>query len=433
MQIIRSAALPLVGSLVLNASALAQGLPEAPEPNDTAATATVLTPGQQAYGDITAGDEDWFAVTLTADRDYNIWTSPGFSGAIGDTRVRIVESDGVTVVVDVDDGNTGTHGYYTTVQGTLTAGTYFIAVRGYDATTVGSYTLDAVFAPLGTYVPALAPAVEGAENNDPRPSYGSGTPTPAALATLIAGEILTGGGGASYTEPTADYDFYELQLAAATTLDLETVTGAASPALSDSVLFLVDDTFGVITADDDSGAGLLSRIVAPVAAGTYYVVVKGWGPGNYDLAITGALPVGSVVTGTTACSGSAGVPNLDVRRLAGGEIPERPILGSTFYCDGTNLPPSTLVVRVVGLLKLPTPVSLAAFGSPNCFFEVDQINQTLSLTDATGTHFWGIDTPADPAFNGLPVEQQLIGIEVVGGAFSIVSTNTLSTVYGQAH
>ncbi len=428
MQTPTLAALPLLAT-----SLFAQGLHEAPEPNDTAATATVLNVGQQAFGDITAGDEDWFAITLASDQDYNIWTSPGFSGAIGDTRVRIVESDGVTVVVDVDDGNTSTHGYYSTLRGTLTAGSYFIAVRGYDATTAGSYTLDAVFAPLGTYVPALTPAAEGAENNDPRPSYGSGTPTPVALGSLVSGEILTGGGGASYTDPAADYDFFELQLAADATLSLETVTGAAAPALSDSVLFLVDDTFAVIRSDDDSGAGLLSRLDESLAAGTYYVVVKGWGTGNYDLAVNAALPVGTVSTGTTACSGSAGVPSLDVRRLVGGEIPERPILGSTFYCDGTNLPPSTLVVRVVGLLKLSTPVSLAAFGSPNCFFDVDQINQTLSLTDATGAHFWGIDTPANPAFNGLPVEQQLIGIEVIGGAFSIVSTNTLSTVYGQAH
>ncbi|MBM4063754.1 MAG: hypothetical protein FJ265_22045, partial [Planctomycetes bacterium] len=171
------AALPLLVPF-----ATAQGVPEGAEPNNTLATAAVLPAGAQAYGDIdTSGtDEDWFRISLSAASDYKIWTGPGCSGQIGDTIVRIYAADGVTVLTEVDDGNAATHGLYSTFQGTLAAGDYYVAVRGFS-TSSGSYTLDVVLAPLGTYVqvaPPLTAGTEGPENNDPRPAFGGGTATP---------------------------------------------------------------------------------------------------------------------------------------------------------------------------------------------------------------------------------------------------------------
>ncbi|MCR9248131.1 MAG: pre-peptidase C-terminal domain-containing protein [bacterium] len=429
------AALPVLASGVL-----AQGILEGVEPNNTTGTATVLPLGDQAYGDITAGDEDWFEITVAADSDFKIWTGPGFAGAIDDTKVRVLESDGTTQLFDVDDGNTATHGYYSTFTGSLNAGTYYVAVRGFDATTAGSYTLDVVLAAPGTYVvtpPVLTPAVEGPENNDPRPAYGSGTATAALVDTVSSGEILAGGGGASYTAVGADYDFYEVSIATAGTLVMETVTGAAAPALSDSILFLADSGLNALASDDDGGASLLSRLAYAVTPGTYYVVVKGWGAGNYELEVSLlVLPMGASTSsaGTNACTGSAGVPVLDVRSEPNFSArPEAPVLGSTYYADATNLPASTVVLRVIGLAKLGSPFDLTSYGAPSCLIEVDPLDQAFSLSDGAGVHFWGIKTPADVAFIGLPIEQQVVALDLPANTLGLSVTNTLSSIFGVTH
>lgn len=294
------AALPLLAS-----SLLAQGVHEAQEPNDTTSTATLLPLGEQGVGDITASDEDWFRVTLAADSDYKIWTSPGFAGQIEDTRVRIMAADGTTQIVDVDDGNTSTHGYYTTMQGALVAGVYYVAVRGYNSSTVGSYTLDVVLAQPGTYV-------------------GGSTPTGAASVTVQAG----------------------------------------------------------------------------------------------------------------GCAGSNGTPLLDVAETSGfqsGRRPEVPVLGSTYYVTGSSLPPSSLLFRVIGLLPRATPFNLGFFGAPGCQIEVDPIDQIPSLSDTGGLHYWGIASPADVAFIGLPIEQQLIAIDLGNNSLGVTVSNRLSSVFGVTH
>src|SRR5688572_9046719 len=121
------AALPL-----LALSLPAQGIPEAVEPNDTVATAGVIAPGAQAYGSVdTSGtDNDWYAFTLASASDLRMWTSPGFVGPIGDTRLALRDSAG-TLIVEIDDGNTTTHGYYSILTVTnVPAGSYFLSVRG---------------------------------------------------------------------------------------------------------------------------------------------------------------------------------------------------------------------------------------------------------------------------------------------------------------
>ena len=64
---------------------------------------------------------------------------------------------------------------------------------GYDPATLGSYTLDVVAAPRGTYAPVvtLTPVAERVEPNDPRQSFGASTIS--SPFTRNAG-ILSGGG-----------------------------------------------------------------------------------------------------------------------------------------------------------------------------------------------------------------------------------------------
>ena len=80
--------------------------------------------------------------------------------------------------------------------------------------------------------------------------------------------------------PASDVDYFQVRVPQAGTLTVET-TGAL-------------DTVGTlwrgseeITTDDDGGAGYNFRLVAPVAAGTYVVAVRGYGAatGQYTLAV----------------------------------------------------------------------------------------------------------------------------------------------------
>jgi len=79
-------------------------------------------------------------------------------------------------------------------------------------------------------------------------------------------------GADKFTEiaPTgADIDFFRLRLDAGFTFSAEIVTGQL-----DSLLGLFDAAGNLVAADDDSGAGLLSRLAYPVATtGTYYLGV----------------------------------------------------------------------------------------------------------------------------------------------------------------
>lgn len=426
-------------SLALLASALAaQGTPEGPEPNDTPATATPLN-GDQAYGDIdTSGtDEDWYRIVLSAATDLYVWTGPGLTGAVGDTRVRVLAADGTTVLIDVDDGNVATHGFYTvfTLEN-LAAGTYFVAVRGYDATTFGSYTLDVIAAPPGTY--ARTAVAEAAEPNDPR-SF-PGVATVSAVNTQNAGMISAGVASTSFTEFGADYDFFEFTVATSGPILLETVDGAALPALLDTVIHLADASFNRLAFDDD-GAGpgsFLSRLVYELpAAGTYYAVVSGYGTGaagtgNYLLNIT--RPASSVTVHSGGCMGSAGVPTLESRAVAaGGPRPEQPVLGSVFYLDGTNLPANAPLFRIIGLVPLATPVDLAVIGAPGCIVEADPIGTDFGLADGNGVYFSRIATYVDVAMVGLPLEQQLAVLDLPANALGLTLTNRVSAVCGLEH
>ncbi|MBM4063715.1 MAG: hypothetical protein FJ265_21845 [Planctomycetes bacterium] len=441
------AALPLVVSFLP-----AQGVPEGAEPNNTTARPAVLPAGAQAYGDVdTSGtDEDWFRITLPAAADYKIWTGPGFSGQIGDTIVRIYAADGVTVLTEVDDGNVATHGYYSTFQGTLPAGDYYVAVRGFDSTTFGSYTLDVVLAPLGTYVqvaPPLTAGTEGPENNDPRPAFGGGTATPTAFFVRYLGNIVAGGSnGTGITKAGSDYDWYEVQIPAPGSYVFRTTPTPLAPApfVDDTVLHFCDATFTRLTFNDDFGGTPYSQLTQNITVpGTYYVVVSGYygtSAGNYFLDVLGLLPplpvgAGSVNVRTGGCAGPLGVPRLGNRLSSTGTNvrPEVPILGTEFWLDGTNLPPNSLVFLALGILPLPLPFNLGLLGAPGCQVEVRPIASLFGVSDAAGVFFWGFGSPADVAYLGLPVEQQLVVLDPPANALGLTTSNRVSSVFGVTH
>ncbi|MCA8967364.1 MAG: PPC domain-containing protein [Planctomycetes bacterium] len=429
------AALPLFSPVLL-----AQGVLESAEPNNSTATAAVLPNGVQGYGDITAGDEDWFKITLAAASDLKVWTGAGFLGPIGDTRVRIYAADGVTILADVDDGNTATHGYYTTFAvGNYAAGDYYVAVRGFGATTVGAYTLDVVVATPGTYaavLPPLTSVAESAEDNDPR--HVAGVATASNLFTLNGGNTVAGAGGSTdFDVAAADYDFYALNITSPGLVTMETITGAAAPANTDTVIHFADSTFTRLAYDDEGGAGSLSLLSYNVTTpGTYYAVVSGWGSGstgNYLLRVTGPLaPLPTGQASVTMQSGGCG-PNLSTRPAGTGSGSELPVLGSQFWVDGTGLQPNTLLFRVIGLLPRNVPFNLGPLGAPGCQIEVNGLDASAGISDAAGVLFWNVNSPFTLALIGLPLEQQLVALDSGANALGVVVSNRVSTLWGITH
>jgi len=442
--------LSTIATLVAVQTLAAQGTLEAVEPNNTTATATPLATGAQAYGDLTAGDEDWYKITLTSTSDLKVFAGPGFAGQCDDTRVRIYAADGTTILIDVDDGNTAGQGYYSTFTvGGYAAGDYYVSVRGYSATTAGSYTLDVVAAAPGTYaavLPPLTPVNEAAENNDPRPAFGSGTATTSAVFTRNLGNTIAGGtSGTSELTVGKDYDFYELVVTTTGvhTFDTRATTTAPTPIVDDTVIRLLDSSFTSLGFNDDTGGtySLLSfNITTP---GTYYLCVSGYygtSAGNYYLDIAGPtapLPTGpsTVTIQAGGCAGSAGTPALGTRATISfpAARPERAVLGSTFYLDGTNLPASAPLFRVIGFGALAVPFDLTGLGAPGCQVEVDPLSAVLSFSDAGGAHFWEFALPGGLVFVGLTLEQQLVVFDPPANGLGVTVSNRVSSVCGITH
>lgn len=439
----------LAAAVLLASSVTAQGVAEGAEPNGSAATATALANGLQAYGEISTADADWFEITLTAAADYRIWTGPGFSGQIGNTRVRLLASDGVTVLADVDDGGPATHGLYTVFDGSLASGTYYVEVRGFTATATGSYTLDVALAPPGTYVPpapVLTAMNEGPENNDPRPAFGGGTPSLAGFDTQVLGNIAAGGGnGTSITSPGKDYDWYKLSVTTPGSYVFRTTATPTAPApfVNDTVLHLCDGAYQRLAFNDDFG-GTWSQLTYYISTpGTYYVVVSGYfgiSAGSYYLDILDlppSLPIGPAVTviHPGGCAGSAGTPRLETRlsSTGSGVRPERPVLGSQYWLDGRDLPANALVFAVIGFVAHAVPIDLTGFGAPGCQVEVDPIDWPIALADGNGDYFWAFALPSGLSFLGLPIEQQLVVHDPAANALGVTVSNRVSSVFGITH
>jgi len=433
------AAMPLFAPALL-----AQGTAEI-ESNDSSATATALALGAQGDGAIgIAGDVDFWAVALTGASDLRFWINPGVGVPMEDSDLALFAPDGTTLLASNDDVSGVTNWLSRIVAGNLPAGTYYLRARSsaiYLPLGTGTYTIDVIAAAPGTYVPLsppLVPVTEAVENNDPRPTFGSGTATTSAVFSHNFGYTIAGGSsGTSATIVGKDYDFFEFTV---TTTGVHTFStlgtpGATAPVVDDTVIRLFDSAFTSLAYNDDySGAYsfLTFNITAP---GTYYMCVSGYygtSDGNYVLDILGPLPpaptgAASVTIQAGGCGGT-----MLATRLTNVLTPpirtELPVLGSTFYLDGTGMEPNALAFRVVGFGVLGIPIDLFAFGGPaGCMVEVDPLGTTFILADGNGNDFWPMGTPADVGFIGLPFEQQLVALH---STMVVVASNRVSSVCG---
>ena len=106
-------------------------------PGSTGTTFT-LSSGSSARGYInSSGDQDWYAVTLTAGQTYTFALSGFGTGALSDAYLQLLNSSGTQVAFDDDSGPLANSKLTFTVG---TTGTYYISAQGYGTTT-GQYLL----------------------------------------------------------------------------------------------------------------------------------------------------------------------------------------------------------------------------------------------------------------------------------------------------
>ena len=102
---------------------------------DTPSSATDLAVGGSQSGQIeTGGDVDYFRVAVSASGELTVQTT----GSL-DTKGQLEDSAGAVLARDDDGGD----GHNFRIAHAVSAGTYYIKVEGYDASTTGGYTIHA--------------------------------------------------------------------------------------------------------------------------------------------------------------------------------------------------------------------------------------------------------------------------------------------------
>ena len=226
-----------------------------------------------------AHEEDWFKITLAADKTYRIdlegYQTDG--GTLEDPYLRGVhDAAGNLIPGTTDDyGGTWTNSrlYFTPDE----AGTYYIVAGAFDRDVFGFYS------PFGTYTLSVIEA-----------------PADLAADTTTTGVVAVDGSVTGEIDIALDRDWFKVTLVAGTAyrIDLEgSPTGAGT--LYDPYLRGVHDAQGNLipgTTDDDGGQGWNSRLeFTPDADGTYYISAggpsfHGFGdPGTYRLSVTREL------------------------------------------------------------------------------------------------------------------------------------------------
>lgn len=265
------------GSYTLNASLVPPDTTAATD-DYSAATSTTgrVTAGGTSTGQLeAAGDSDWFAISLTAGKQYVFTLNSGSTDGLADPLLSLYRTDG-SLITSNDDFD----GLNAQITFTATAtGTYYLgAGSGTNGSGTGSYTLDASLAITDDY-----------------------------LATIkTTGQVVPGSSASGQLETTGDSDWFAVNLTAGQlytfTLDSGTTNGLADPFLS-----LYNGSGTLITSDDDGNAPNASLTYTAAATGTYYLGAssspRGTGAGTGSYTVSASLPSVNgvvIVSGTTS-------------------------------------------------------------------------------------------------------------------------------------
>ena len=233
-------------------------------------TATLAPGGAQQSAIDTAGDSDWFRISLVAGQTYTFTVYlPPTSAGLDDSVLTLYDANGTQLRTN-DDANLNANLLYSEITFTASStGNFFLGVSAFGGAT-------------GTYV-----------IHSSRPHTDTARGNASTTATLTVGGAPT----TAAIDVTGDRDWYAVTLVAGTVYEIITsATGGANDV--DTTLTLrsanPSDSSPVLAFNDDS-SGTYSRIrfVAPTS-GTYFVDVGAWtdsGTGGYRVQINEAAPL----------------------------------------------------------------------------------------------------------------------------------------------
>lgn len=224
-------------------------------PGDNTTTVNLTPGGAAVTGTIdTAGDTDWYRITLTAGQTYVFYMNPTATGGVGDSLLALRDSGGVVIASNDDRELTYGSTYSAITFTATTSGTYFLDASGFNTAT-GTFRIGA------TTVPAAE--------------------IPGSTATGVTLGIGATRGGS--IETAGDQDWFAVNLTAGQRYAFTTDPGATG-AIGDTILRLMDSSGAQLVINDDidtAGGNTFSSIVfTPSTSGTYYLNVSGFGAGD---------------------------------------------------------------------------------------------------------------------------------------------------------
>lgn len=420
----------LAVSLAVVGPVLAQGVPES-EPNDAAATASTIPCNDEGYGHLSPADVDYWRFGLTETQDVTVYiTSRGATAtsaggtSVEDTTCVLYAADGATVLAANDDyvGRPASQrGSFSKVfVGAVPAGSYFVRVAGWNANDNGDYAIDVLCqppVPPPAACPGFSPGAGEAEpNDDPF------TANTANCCETIGGSVAAPG----------DEDWFAFALAndSEVTFDV-TPTGFLTP-LSDSQVWLyADDGSTLIAWDDDSGAGFDASLSLPLAAGSYFVKVRGFGSnwGEYSLrtncaTLAGGVPVlADWSVDSTGCVGTGGEELRFAPRLN-----EWPRIGSSFTLEMAGVVSNAVVMMAIN--PYDPAIDLGILGAPGCLLSIDPTVSIPAIPSVPGEHQLSVDILFDPFQIGGVVFMQAISLDPGATALGITTSDRLRIVIG---
>lgn len=251
----------------------------------TTATTGLVTPaatGTAVSGTIgTAGDSDWFRVSLSAGATYRFRLT---TGSLPSAELYLRNTAGTSLMSDVDGAGNPELVYTVT-----TTGTYYLDARAATAAGTGTYTV-------------------AADNLSAVDDFAASTATTGAVTAGVPGAAVAGVIG-----PAGDTDWFATTLTAGMSYRLRLTAGT----LPGAHLYLRSATGTVLTSDID-GNGNPEIVYTPATTGAYYLDARAstsTAAGTYTVAIenlsladeyaanpntAGLIMVGTVAPGTAA-------------------------------------------------------------------------------------------------------------------------------------
>ncbi len=222
---------------------------------DSTGTNGSFVVGTPTNGDIEiAGDQDWYAVDLIANHEYQ-FDLTGVS--LSDPLLTIRNANGVTVAQN-DDGGPGLDSRITFTPDA--SGTYYVVAAAFGSN-FGTYTLTA--SDLGSTV-VIVPGITITEDGDAAGST-------ATTAEMISGDTFNG-----TLSSGSDQDYIRINLTAGVeyTFDVQGA-GAGTGTLADPYILVRNANGASVASNNDGGIGDDAQVTfTPTTSGEHFIIVR---------------------------------------------------------------------------------------------------------------------------------------------------------------